>query len=275
MTNFISEMIDSILGQTPGKEFSDYQCQDIDRHPAPALQLGEGKMKSPDHLSILNRKQLLSERKPRHQRPKPLLSMIGPVLCSVTIVLMTGASAGAGMAAGVSLSIVPAVFVNISATSGLSFAPTQVTVTPGASVHLTVTQLANFAHTFTLSSVANFTIPIGDSSSQLAAFFNAHPPLVNLSLGSTPGGKYFANFSAPAQGSYEFVCLIHFSQGMVGTLSSGTSSTGSGSGSSFPTSLVVVIVVVLAAVAAASALILARRRPPKPTAPEPPPAPRP
>ena len=88
--------------------------------------------------------------------------------------------------------------IKVMATGALSFQPDQLTVSPGDPVELIVTQAAAFEHTFTLSSVANFTIPSGDSSAQLAAFFNAHPPIVNLSLGSRPGAEFFANFTAPA-----------------------------------------------------------------------------
>lgn len=102
-------------------------------------------------------------------------------------------------------------FVNISATNSLSFVPDSFTVLPGAAVHLIVTQLADFDHTFTLSPAVNVTIPSSDSFAQLSAFFQAHPPIVNLSLGSTVGQRYFANFTAPTTlGTYEYVCLIHF-----------------------------------------------------------------
>jgi plastocyanin len=121
-------------------------------------------------------------------------------------------------------------FVNISATTAFSFTPDSFTVAPGASVHLIVTQLANFNHTFTLSSAVNVTIPASSSAAQLGAFFQAHPPLVNLSLGPTVEKQYSVEFTAPTvQGAYEYVCLIHFPS-MVGTMtvSSSPSTTGSG-----------------------------------------------
>jgi plastocyanin len=148
--------------------------------------------------------------------------------------------------------------IKVMATGALSFQPDQLTVSPGASIELIVTQAATFEHTFTLSSVANFTIPSGDSSAQLAAFFNAHPPIVNLSLGSKPGATFFANFTAPAAGTYEFVCLIHFANGMTGTMVSGSSSSSS---TPFPlTSVVIGAVVVAVVVIAAVAVVVSRRR---------------
>ncbi|HYA10906.1 MAG TPA: hypothetical protein VEH10_04470 [Thermoplasmata archaeon] len=113
-------------------------------------------------------------------------------------------------------------YVNITATSSLSFAPASFTVYPGASVHLTVLQAANFLHTFTLSPVRNATIPSSDTTSELDAYLHAHTPTVNLSLGSTGGKSFHANFTAPSVGTYEFLCIIHF-PGMVGTMTSSKS----------------------------------------------------
>lgn len=132
--------------------------------------------------------------------------------------------------------VASAEFVNVSATSSLSFAPDSFTVLPGASVHLVVTQLANFNHTFTLSPAANVTIPTSDSPGQVTAFFQAHPPIVNLSLGSVVGGRFFANFSAPTTlGTYEFICLIHF-PAMFGSMTVASSLPGGSTGTS-PSSL--------------------------------------
>lgn len=118
-------------------------------------------------------------------------------------------------------------FVNISATSSLSFVPDTFTVLPGATVHLTVTQLADFDHTFTLSPAVNVTITS-------VSFFATHTPIVNLSLGSTPGEKYTATFVAPsALGTYEYICEIHFPT-MTGVMSVANAMP-PGGGSSFPT----------------------------------------
>lgn len=151
--------------------------------------------------------------------------------------------------------------VDISTEYAFEFLPPQVTVTAGDTIDLVVTQADDIPHTFTLSSVRNYTIPNSYNTSQLYAFFNAHPPLVNLSLPSTVGAQAYANFTAPAVGAYEFVCEIpgHFEEGMYGFMdstnqthpSSGTSAT------SFPLSTlelgviagVVLIVVVGVAVA--------------------------
>jgi plastocyanin len=190
----------------------------------------------------------------RAARPALLL------LALATIALVSAAPALAAAQSSVAGAAPAAGFDNLTvmATSSLSFVPDKLTVTPGASVHLVVTQEATFEHTFTLSSLANATIPPGDSSAQVAAFFNAHPPIVNLSLGTTPGTEFFANFTAPAAGTYEFVCLIHFANGMTGDLVSGSSSSSS---SPFPlTSVAIAAAVVAVVVVVAVVIVMTRRR---------------
>ncbi len=111
-------------------------------------------------------------------------------------------------------------YVNLSANPGLTWTPNHFVVYPGSLVHLVVTQNSSFEHTFDLSSVANYTFPSSDSSSDLATFFSTNPPLVNLTLGSgVLGHKYYANFTAPAVGTYEYVCSVHF-PGMTGVMTS-------------------------------------------------------
>jgi plastocyanin len=120
-----------------------------------------------------------------------------------------------------------AVFINISANPALSFAPDSFSVPPGTTVHLVITQMSDFNHTFTLASVVNDTIASGTTPTQLAAFFHQHPPIVNVSLGPTVGEQYPVEFIAPATlGSYEFLCLIHFPT-MTGTMTVGSPSSSS------------------------------------------------
>lgn len=159
----------------------------------------------------------------------------------------------------------PVDFLNLTATGALSFVPAQLGVTAGASVHLKILQAADFDHTFTLSPVANYTIPTSDTTAQLNAFFAAHPPLVNLSLGSVALSYHYANFTAPPVGTYEFVCLIpgHFQAGMHGVLVSSapgappsTSSGTPSAGTVLGIGLILVVVVLLAVVF----VLISRRR---------------
>ena len=161
-------------------------------------------------------------------------------------------------------------FVNVSATTMFAFVPGTFSVGAGDQVHLVVTQLANFLHTFVLSSVANFSLPSGATAATVNAFFNQHTPIVNLSLGSTVGAKYFANFTAPALGTYEYVCIVsgHFQAGMLGTMTVTASGSGTSSGSSsLPILWIGVAVVVIAAVAGLVYGLSRRRRPSPPPGP--------
>ena len=199
-----------------------------------------------------------------HRLSGPVVAIVGPV-----VLLLLAALAPGAVAASVQTATAPAglvepsagpVTVNITATEDLSFVPDSFTVLPGATVHLIVTQAADFEHTFTLSSVANFTLPSSDTPGEVAAFFNAHAPLVNLSLGLTAGTVHSVTFTAPSTpGTYEFVCLVHFPQ-MTGVMSdSAATPTGSGNGG-LSTSEVIAIVAVVAAVLIAAAVFVVRRR---------------
>jgi len=155
-------------------------------------------------------------------------------------------------------------FVNVTTTEAVTFVPSSFTVPPGSTVHLIVTQAADFNHTFTLSPVTDFAFASTAGDSDLATFFAAHTPLVNLSLGHVPGSKHYVNFTAPAAGSYEFVCLEsgHFASGMHGTMDASAAS--SSSGSSFPWALVAGVVGVVIVVAVV-AVVLMRRKPKAPS----------
>ncbi|HEV2429157.1 MAG TPA: hypothetical protein VGV64_04840, partial [Thermoplasmata archaeon] len=113
-------------------------------------------------------------------------------------------------------------FLNVSVTDDLHFVLSSDQVTPGASVEVVVNQLGTVAHTFTIDASAGHTFPQTDGATQLASYFSAHPPLLNIVVGTTTGGKYYGNFTAPAYGLYEYVCTQpgHFPT-MSGILGSG------------------------------------------------------
>jgi len=160
------------------------------------------------------------ERSRPYRRSVALLATLTMVVTGMLVALPPAVEAATPTATAVE-------FVNISATSSLSFVPDTFTVLPGATVHLTVTQLADFDHTFTLSPSVNVTI-------SSVSFFSTHTPIVNLSLGPTPGEKYTATFVAPSTlGTYEYVCEIHFPT-MTGVMTVANAPPSAG-GSSFPT----------------------------------------
>ena len=191
-----------------------------------------------------------------------LASILGGTVAAPVSAAPTRAS---GPADAPALTVGP-VFVNLTATASLSFVPAEIGVPAGAAVHLRILQAANFEHTFTLSSVANYTFPTADSQADLYAYFAAHPPLVNLSLGSVPGVYHYANFTAPSPGTYEFVCLVqgHFESGMHGVLTSSSGGASSGSSSALSFTVYLLIGVGVAVVVAVLAGLVLRRGPSRP-----------
>lgn len=196
--------------------------------------------------------------------------IVGAVVAVLAVLLAVGVPAPLAAATAVGSASTGPADIDIEATPSLSFVPDAFSVAPGESVHLVVTQEADFDHTFTLASFVNYTIPETNTSAELAGFFNAHPPIVNISLGSTVGAEFFVNFTAPAvTGTYEFVCLIHFPT-MTGVMTVSSSSPSSGSAGLSPTDWIVIGAVLgVVLIAGAAAFTLRRRgaRPPGPAAP--------
>ena len=217
----------------------------------------------------------------RTHRPSHRTSRSGPARAASLLLTFTVVTGALGLVLALPVGALAAqpeapgsVFVNVSATTSLSFVPDTFTVLPGSEVHLTITQLASFKHTFTLSSVANATVPSSDSPSELSAFFNAHPPVLNVSLGSTPGMQFVETFTAPSTlGTYEFLCLIHFPT-MTGVMTVASTLPSSGGGSGLSTielagiGAVVAVAVILGAVYG----VMRSRRRSRGTAPPPPPS---
>jgi plastocyanin len=114
-------------------------------------------------------------------------------------------------------------YVNMTATDVYTFvlaAGTSFSVYPGAQVVLKIVQEATFDHTFNLSSQANTTIPTSDNTSQVESYFRAHHPIIEHDLGAVRGNTSYLNFTAPAVGTYEYVCVLHFASGMRGFMTS-------------------------------------------------------
>ena len=147
--------------------------------------------------------------------------------------------------------------VTITVTNDFQFTPSSFEVTPGDQVTLTVQQLDDYEHTFTLSSVANFSFDQNVNTTQdLINFFAAHPPLVYLHINaSSPGEKQTVTFTAPPLGVYEYVCEIagHFQSGMWGKMGSGVA-VGGAAGPSVPTALYIITGVIVALVVIAIVL---------------------
>ncbi len=213
---------------------------------------------------------------PPGRRPWGSIALAGLLAVAVLAAGAAATTAAFGAGGARDAGLVPATtappveFENVSTTSQFAFVPGSISVTAGASVHLTVTQEATFPHTFVLSPVANYTIPTSTNSSDLYAFFAAHPPLVNLSVAGTPGVTNSTVFTAPPIGTYEFVCIIpgHFQAGMFGFLHA-TNGSAVATATSSPDYLLygaigVVVVVVIAAIVALYRRSAGPRSPPSP-----------
>ncbi|MCI4363392.1 MAG: hypothetical protein L3K13_03695 [Thermoplasmata archaeon] len=134
---------------------------------------------------------------------------------------------------------------------------------PGDNVTITVTQLGSTTpHTFTLSSVTNYTFPSSDSPSSIQAFLAAHHPLVNLTIQMTTGFTASATFVAPPLGVYEYICLEqgHFGSGMLGFFGSGVAPTGpAGPGAPVGVYIIAGIVVSLVVLALVLGFVVGKR----------------
>ena len=99
------------------------------------------------------------------------------------------------------------------------FSPGNLTVVEGVPTEVVVHNLGSFDRTFTLSKVANFTIPRSDSPQALDAFFAANGSFANVSIPA--GATAYANLSFPtadAGSAFEFVSLVpyQFQAGALG-----------------------------------------------------------
>ncbi len=86
-------------------------------------------------------------------------------------------------------------------------------------VDVLVTNLGDFAHTFTVVPQSNVSLTPGNYSS----YFLTHPPLVSVNVPTGDGATVWANFTVPASGVYEYLCQVsgHFAAGMFGYLYAG------------------------------------------------------
>jgi hypothetical protein len=98
-------------------------------------------------------------------------------------------------------------------------------ITPGEAITIDITNLGTLAHTFTLSSLANYTLPT-TAGNLTGTFLVTHPPYYSINISSTQGSVTVASFTAPTQiGSYQFFCTEtgHFAAGMEGLMGVGIS----------------------------------------------------
>lgn len=156
--------------------------------------------------------------------------------------------------------------LTVTVSSQFAFAVSTNQVNPGDLVHVVILQTDDVEHTFTLSSVPDFSFnPSTNTTADLLAFFHAHTPLVNVTIPSGAGGTYYANFTAPSTvAKYEYVCLIpgHFQAGMYGFLGVGESGGGSTSSQTpgAPVFIITGVIVALVVIAIVLGFVIGRRR---------------
>ncbi len=107
-----------------------------------------------------------------------------------------------------------------------SFSPNDISnIAPGSNVTIDITNLGSTPHTFTLSSLVNYSLPSAGNTNLTSTFLVSHPPFYSISIPGTPGTDVAtATFTAPTTiGSYQFFCTEpgHFASGMQGFLGVG------------------------------------------------------
>jgi plastocyanin len=153
--------------------------------------------------------------------------------------------------------------LSVSVADTFVFTPdTMMAQAPGDNVTITVTQLGSTLHTFTLSSVTNYTFPSSDSPTDIQAYLATHHPLVNLTINGTTGFTVSATFTAPPLGVYEYLCLepSHFQSGMFGFFGSGVSPAGpAGPGAPVGVYIIAGVVVSLVVLALVLGFVVGKR----------------
>ena len=103
-------------------------------------------------------------------------------------------------------------------TNTLQFVPNVLVAMPPsypASLNVSVTNLGNVPHTFTVARQTNFTVPF-----TFGPYFSQYPPLGSVNVSATPNSVAWANFSVLAPGVYMYICeqVGHYQAGMYGLL---------------------------------------------------------
>jgi uncharacterized cupredoxin-like copper-binding protein len=121
-------------------------------------------------------------------------------------------------------------FVNITSTApgmmgfdnttdSLSFVP-DVLVANAAhypfNLDILLTNTGSLGHTFSMAAQSNYSL----SPANFSTYFQAHPPLVSVTVPGGAGATVWANLTVPGPGVYMYICEVdnHFQNGMYGFL---------------------------------------------------------
>jgi hypothetical protein len=119
--------------------------------------------------------------------------------------------------------------MSVGVGGGLNYAPDAfptsggTLISPGEALTIDITNLGVLAHTFTVSSLVNYTLPT-TSGNLTGTFLVTHPPYFTINISATQGSVTPAVFVAPKViGSYQFFCTEtgHFAAGMEGFMGVG------------------------------------------------------
>lgn len=165
---------------------------------------------------------------PRGWRPRTL---VGAAWISALLLLLPAAVAVGGNAPISTRPMVvhtaagTTVTMTVAAGGGLIFTPDAISnITPGSNVTINVQNLGSVDHTFTLSSLVNYTLPSASNTNLTSQFLVQHPAYVSVPITPIQGQVTTVNFIAPSKiGSYQFFCTItgHFPGGMTGVIGVG------------------------------------------------------
>ncbi len=111
--------------------------------------------------------------------------------------------------------------VTVSTNDSPAFAPSTIAVLSGENLSITLVNHGSYAHTFTLSSNGSYVLPKNWTPQQLDAFFQAQPPLLNVSMPANSSSVVNLTVNASmAGGHFEYVSVVpyQFQAGMAGFL---------------------------------------------------------
>lgn len=151
-----------------------------------------------------------------------------------------------------------------SATPPFVFTPDYISdVLPGENVTIDVTNLGATPHTFTLTSLVNYTLSTS-SGNLTSTFLVTHPPLVAVNITAAVGAVTVVSFTAPTQiGVYQWFCTEtgHFADGMEGFLGVDESVTppSTNTGPGLPVFIIAGTIVSLVVIAIVLGFVVGRR----------------
>jgi uncharacterized cupredoxin-like copper-binding protein len=113
----------------------------------------------------------------------------------------------------------PGTLLMENTTDSYAFVPNVLYVAPAhlpVILDVLVTNTGSLGHTFTVSSLSNYTL----SPANFTQTFATNAPFTNTPIPSGSGSTAWANFTVRAVGVYQYICTVpgHFANGMTGEL---------------------------------------------------------